>query len=43
MTNKLAHPYENFNNIHDQKKPVTNLEKEDFFSKLKKSPGDDEI
>ena len=32
---KLAYPYENFNSIVDYQKPVNNLEKEHFFSKLK--------
>ena len=41
---KLAYPYEYFNNIDDYKKPVDNLQKENFFSKLKcKCPEDDEI
>ena len=41
---KLAYPYEYFNSIDDYKKPVHNLKKEDFFSKLKnKYPDDEEI
>ena len=41
---KLAYPYEYFNSIDDYKKPVDNLKKEDFFSKLKNDyPDDDEI
>ena len=32
---KLAYPYECFNSIDDYKKPVNNLKREDFFSKLK--------
>ena len=36
LNKKLAYPYEYFNNIDDYKKPVENLQKEDFFSKLKK-------
>ena len=40
---KLAYPYEYFNNINDYKKPVDNLEKEDFFSKLKNDYPDDGI
>ena len=41
---KLAYPYENFNSIDDYQKPVNNLEKKDFFSKLKKKcPDDDEV
>ena len=41
---KLAYPYEYFNSIDDYKKPVNNLKKEDFFSKLKNGcPDIDEI
>ena len=41
---KLAYPYEHFNNIDDYQKPVNNLTKENFFSKLKnKCPDDEEI
>ena len=44
LNNKLAYPYQYFNSIDDCKKPVDNLKKEDFFSKLKNgSPDDDEI
>ena len=44
LTKKLAYPYEYFNNIDDYQKPVDNLEKKDFFSKLKnKCPDDEEI
>ena len=44
LNKKLAYPYEYFNSIDDYKKPVDNLKKEDFFSKLKKDyPDDDEI
>ena len=44
LNKKLAYPYEYFNSIDDYKKPVDNLEKEDFFSKLKNDyPDDDEI
>ena len=32
---KLAYPYEYFNSIGDYKKPIDNLRKEDFFSKVK--------
>ena len=40
----LAHPFEYFNSIDDYKKPVHNLKKEDFLSKLKnKYPDDEEI
>ena len=35
LNKKLAYPYEYFNSIDDYKKPVDNLKKEDFFSKLK--------
>ena len=44
LKKKLAYPYEYFNSIDDYKKPVDNLKKEDFFSKLKNDyPDDDEI
>ena len=44
LNKKLAYPYEYFNSIDDYKKSVDNLEKEDFFSKLKNDfPDDDEI
>ena len=44
LTKKLAYPYEIFNSIDDYQKPVDNLKKEQFFSKLKnKCPDDDEI
>ena len=44
LTKKLAYPYEIFNCIEDYQKPVNNLKKEDFFSKLKnKCPHDEEI
>ena len=44
LNKKLAYPYEYFNSIDDYKKPVDNLKKEDFFSKLKNDyPDDDEI
>ena len=44
LTKKLAYPYEYFNSIDDYKKPVNNLKKENFFSKLKnKCPDDEEI
>ena len=35
LTKKLANPHESFNSIDDYRKPVDNLKKEDFFSKLK--------
>ena len=39
----MADPYENFNSIDDYQKPVDNLQKEDFFSKLKNNcPSDEE-
>ena len=41
---KLAYPYHYFNSINDYQKPVDNLKKEDFFSKLiNECPDDDEI
>ena len=44
LTKKLAYPYEYFNSIDDYQKPVDNLERKDFFSKLKnKCPDDEEI
>ena len=44
LSKKLAYPYHYFNSINDYQKPVDNLKKEDFFSKLKnKCPDDDEI
>ena len=44
MNKKLAYPYQYFSSIDDFKKPVDNLNKEDFFSKLKnKCPDDEEI
>ena len=44
LAKNLAHPYEYFNSIDDYQKPVDNLKKEDFISKLKnKSPDDEEI
>ena len=42
LNKKLAYPYEYFNSIDDYKKPVHNLKKEDFFSKLKNKCPDDE-
>ena len=42
LTKKLAYPYEYLNSIDDYKKPVDNLKKEHFFSKLKKDCPDDE-
>ena len=44
LNKKLAYPYQYFNSIFDYQKPVDNLKKEDFFSKLKNDyPADDEI
>ena len=44
LNKQLAYPYEYFNSIDDYKKPVNNLKREDFFSKLKNDyPDDDEI
>ena len=44
LNKKLAYPHQYFNSIDDYRKPVDNLRKEDFFSKLKnKCPDDDEI
>ena len=44
LSKKLAYPYHYFNSINDYQKPVDNLKKEDFFSKLKNNcPDDDEI
>ena len=41
---KIAYPSEYFISFDEYKKPVDNLRKEDFFSKLKnKCPDDDEI
>ena len=42
LTKKVAHPYEYFNSIEVYQKPVNNLKKEDFFSKLKNQCPDDE-
>ena len=44
LNKKLAYPYQYFNSIDDYEKPVNDLKKEDFFSKLKNDyPDDDEI
>ena len=44
LNKKLAYPYEFFNSIDDDRKPVNNFTKEGFFSKLKnKCPDDDKI
>ena len=41
---KLAHPYQYFKSNDDYQKPVDNIKKEDFFSKLKNEcPDDDEV
>ena len=42
LTQKLAYPYEYFNSIEEYQKPVNNLKKEHFFSKLKRKNSDDE-
>ena len=43
LTRKLVYPHEFFNSIDEYWKPVDNLKKEDFFSKLeKKCPSDKE-
>ena len=42
LNKKLAYPYQYFNSINDHQKPVDNLKKEDFFSKLKNECPDDE-
>ena len=43
LNKKVAYPYQYFNSIDDYQKPVDNLKKEDFFSKLKNDyPDDDE-
>ena len=44
LNQKIAYPYEYFNNFDDSKKSVDNFKKEDFFSKSKnKCPDDEEI
>ena len=35
ITKKSAYPYEHFNSTDEYQKPVDNLKKENFFSKLK--------
>ena len=43
LIKKLAYPYEYFDCIEEYQKPVENLKKEDFFSKLKNDyPSDEE-
>ena len=42
LNKKLAYAYQYFNSIDDYKKPVDNLKKEDFFSKLKNDYHDDD-
>ena len=42
LTKKLVYPNEFFNCIEDYQKPVDNIRKEDFFSKLKNKCPDDE-
>ena len=41
LNKKLAYTYQYFNSINDYKKPVNDLKKEDFFSKLKNNYLDD--
>ena len=44
LNKKLTYPYQIFNSIDGYRKPVNDLKKEDFFSKLKNEyPNDDEI
>ena len=44
LTKKLRYPYEYFIGFEDYHKPVDNLKKEDFFSKLKNDyPSDEEL
>ena len=42
LTKQLAHPYDYFNSLDHYRKPVDNLKKENFFSKLKDKCADDE-
>ena len=43
LTEKIANPYDFFNSIEDYQKPVDNLKKQYFFSKLKNDyPSDKE-
>ena len=42
LNEKLAYPYEYFNNIDDYQKPVNDLKKQDFCSKLKFDYPDDD-
>ena len=41
LTKKIAYPYGNFNSLDDYQKPVDNLKKQDFFSKIKNKCPDD--
>ena len=44
LNKKLVFPYEHFKSFDDYKKPVNDLKKENFFSKLKnKCPDDDKV
>ena len=43
LNKKLAYPYEYCKSVDDCKKPVNILNKEDFSSKLKKCPDDEEV
>ena len=42
LNKKLAYPYEYFKSLEDYDLPITNLTKEDYFSKLKNGYPDDE-
>ena len=42
LTKKIAYPFEFFNSIDDYEKPVYNLKKEDFFSRLENDYPDDQ-
>ena len=42
LNRQIAYPYEYFNSIDEHKKPVNNLKKEDFFSKIKNKCGEDD-
>ena len=42
LIKKMADLYEYFNSIDDYRKPVNNIKKENFFSKLKYGYPDDE-
>ena len=42
LNKKLGYPYQYFKSINDNKKPVNDLKKENFFSKMKSDYPDDE-